>query len=315
MLRGLRPAPPFRARKNSILRFLLTGASGFVGGHFRAHLPASPLAGPGGERIDLRDEPAVRAAVDAARPEAVVPLAALSYVPESIDNPREAITVNVVRTLNLLSALQDCGFRGRMVFVGSAEAYGAVSPEELPIVETRPLRPRNPYAASKAATEALAYQWSQTAEFDIVMARPFDHIGPGQQPRLVVSDFARRIAKIKLGRKPPVVRVGELDATRDFTDLRYTVRAYALPLEHGANAARCTTFVPARSARPTNCWAGSWNRGASRPKWRRKSRGSARPSRADSWARSRNCYGTPAGVRRFPSGPPSATSCGTGKGG
>ena len=217
------------------MRILLTGASGFVGGHFRAHLPALPLAGAGGERIDLRDEAAVRAAVETARPEAVVHLAARSHVPESVDNPREAITVNVVGTLNLLSALQDCGFRGRMVFVGSAEAYGAVSPEELPIVEERPLRPRNPYAASKAAAEALAYQWSQTAEFDIVMARPFNHIGPGQQPRFVVSDFGRQIAEIKLGRRPPVVRVGELEATRDFTDVRDTVRAYALLLKYGTN--------------------------------------------------------------------------------
>ena len=103
----------------------------------------------------------------------------------------------------------------------------------MPIRETQPLRPRNPYAVSKVAAEALCYQWSQTGPFEVVMARPFNHIGPGQSERFAISDFAKQIAEIKLGRRPPKLAAGDIDVTRDFTDVRDVVRAYLLLLDKG----------------------------------------------------------------------------------
>ena len=101
--------------------------------------------------------------------------------------------------------------------------------------EDHPLRPRNPYAVSKVAAEALCYQWSQTAGFEIVMVRPFNHIGPSQSPRFAIADFARQVTEIRLGRRAPVLQVGDIDVTRDFTDVRDVVRAYGLLLERGRN--------------------------------------------------------------------------------
>ncbi|WP_139110812.1 GDP-mannose 4,6-dehydratase, partial [Acidithiobacillus thiooxidans] len=105
----------------------------------------------------------------------------------------------------------------------------------LPVREDHPLHPRNPYAVSKVAAEALCYQWSQTSSFEIVMVRPFNHIGPGQSPRFAIADFARQVTEIRLDRREPVLQVGDIDVTRDFTDVRDVVRAYALLLEKGRN--------------------------------------------------------------------------------
>src|SRR5690606_27135556 len=122
--------------------------------------------------------------------------------------------------LSLLFALRDIGFTGRMLFVGSGDMYGLVPETELPIDESRPLRPRNPYAVSKVAAEALCYQWAVTEDIDIVMARPFNHIGPGQDTRFAVADFACQIASIARDGGPPVLVAGDVDAARDFTDVR-----------------------------------------------------------------------------------------------
>ncbi|OCB03890.1 NAD-dependent dehydratase, partial [Acidithiobacillus ferrivorans] len=147
----------------------------------------------------------------------------------------ETFDINFYGTLNLLEALQSIGFRGRMLFVGSGDTYGQVPEAALPVREGHPLHPRNPYAVSKVAAEALCYQWSQTSGFEIVMARPFNHIGPGQSPRFAITDFARQITEIRLGQRPPVLQVGDIDVTRDFTDVRDVERAYALLLEKGRN--------------------------------------------------------------------------------
>jgi GDP-4-dehydro-6-deoxy-D-mannose reductase len=122
-----------------------------------------------------------------------------------------------------------------MLFVGSGDTYGQVSEAALPVREDHPLRPRNPYAVSKVAAEALCYQWSQTSGFEIVMVRPFNHIGPGQSPRFAIADFAKQVMEIRLGRRAPVLQVGDIDVTRDFTDVRDVVRAYGMLLEQGRN--------------------------------------------------------------------------------
>ncbi|OCX71426.1 NAD-dependent dehydratase, partial [Acidithiobacillus thiooxidans] len=175
------------------------------------------------------------AAVAAIRPDAVLHLAAQSFVPASFENPHETFDINLYGTLNLLEALQAAAFRGRMIFVGSGDTYGQVPEAALPVREDHPLHPRNPYAVSKVAAEALCYQWSQTSSFEIVMVRPFNHIGPGQSPRFAIADFARQVTEIRLDRREPVLQVGDIDVTRDFTDVRDVVRAYALLLEKGRN--------------------------------------------------------------------------------
>lgn len=216
-------------------RTLLTGDTGFVGQHALAHLPgATGLSALGGP-VDLRDKAALVARLGRSAPDAVVHLAALSFVPDSFKSPEATFAVNFTGTLNLLQALAETGFDGRLIYVGTGDAYGRVPVDELPIGEDRALRPLNPYAVSKAAAEALCYQWSQTGPFEVIMARPFNHLGAGQAPTFALSDFARQIAEIAAGQRAPLLSVGNIDTTRDFTDVADVVRAYGLLLTHGHN--------------------------------------------------------------------------------
>ena len=220
-------------------KLLVTGLSGFVGQTISQVLdkrsrPDLVLAGPDHE-FNVTDAKEVLGVIERSKPDYVVHLAAQSFIPESFSNPKKTYDVNFYGTLRLLEALKSAKFSGRLLFIGSAQVYGLVDTSDLPIKETHPLKPRNPYAVSKLAGEALCYQWSQTEKIDIVMARPFNHIGPGQSERFVVSDFAKQIAEIKLGKKEPVIRVGDLEVTRDFADVRDVVNAYFLLLEHGLN--------------------------------------------------------------------------------
>ena len=169
------------------------------------------------QALDLRDRQAVTALVAGAAPDAVLHLAAQSWVPEAVRDPEATLHINVLGTLHLLQALKQAGFRGRMVFVGTGDVYGRVPDSEMPISETRLPAPRNPYAVSKLAAEALCYQWSVSEGMEIVLARPFNHIGWGQSDRFVMSDFARQISEIKQGRRAPAVTVGDIDVSRDFT--------------------------------------------------------------------------------------------------
>ena len=201
-------------------RLLVTGLSGFVGSHVAALVPGAADLLLDGRLADLRDAADVRAAVAQAAPVAVLHLAAQSFVPLSVENPGLTHQVNVGGTRNLLEALHANGFRGRMLYVASADAYGAVPEHELPVSEARPLNPLNPYAQSKAEAEALCVEWSRRGHFEIVIA---------------VASFARQIAACRAGRGPRVLVAGDLDVTRDFTDVRDVVRAYAALLESGRN--------------------------------------------------------------------------------
>lgn len=213
---------------------LLTGASGFVGAFVQCQIPCVAFD-HAGQHVDLRDAVAVRTAIEQIRPDGVIHLAGQSFVPASFDNPRETYDINFLGTFNLLAALKESDFRGRMLAVGSGDTYGLVPEARLPITEDQPLRPRSPYAVSKVAAEALCYQWSQMEKFALVMTRSFNHFGPGQSERFVVSDFARQVVEIKRGLREPVLSVGDIDVTRDFTDVRDAVAAYALLLERGGN--------------------------------------------------------------------------------
>jgi GDP-4-dehydro-6-deoxy-D-mannose reductase len=215
-------------------KVLVTGNSGFVGRHFCSCYGGNPLADQNG-LVDLRDAARVRQAVASAVPDAVVHLAGQSSVAESFADPIATFAVNFTGTLNLLEALAAAGFQGVFLYVGSADVYGRTNESELPIRETQPLRPRSPYAVSKVAAEALCYQWSQTHDFRVVLTRPFNQIGPGQDKRFAVSNFARQILDIRCGRQSPFLVTGNLDVSRDFTDVRDAVRAYRMLLAIGQN--------------------------------------------------------------------------------
>lgn len=214
---------------------LITGDAGFVGQHALRLLPGSIGLSAHSPGIDIRDRVALLACLQKIRPERLIHLAAQSFVPESFRDPAATFDVNFTGTLRLLEALQASGFAGRMLFVGTGDVYGLVHATELPLPESRTPRPRNPYAVSKVAAEALCYQWSQTGPFEIVMARPFNHIGAGQSPAFAISDFARQIAEIHHGQRSPQLVAGNIDVTRDFTDVADVVAAYGLLLEKGQN--------------------------------------------------------------------------------
>ncbi|KRB11064.1 GDP-mannose 4,6-dehydratase [Lysobacter sp. Root690] len=222
-------------------RLLVTGAGGFVGGHVEA------ACGDGGKLadwtfcavpsgLDIRDAQAVAEVVAQVRPDAVLHLAAQSFVPRSFEQPQETFDINLGGTLNLLLALRDSSFAGRLVYVSSGDVYGKVPESELPVNEQRQPEPRSPYAVSKIAAEQLCMQWVRTEGLDAVIARPFNHIGPGQDARFVLPALARQIVEVERGERD-TIEVGDIDTTRDFTDVRDIVAAYAAMLSGGQTGA------------------------------------------------------------------------------
>lgn len=233
---------------------LITGYDGFVGPHLAEHLLSegrrvsgtiiaggrpNPLHKGRLEKsvalfpLDLRNYENVLDLVKETQPDEVYHLAGISHVPTSWKNPVLTYATNVLGSVHLLEALREWGHPARTLVVTSAEIYGSIKPAELPAVETLPLRPENPYAASKAALDLIALQWGRYPGMNIVRARPFSHTGPGQTPSFVCPSFARQVAEITLGIAPPVMKVGDLSARRDFTDVRDIVRAYRMLIEKG----------------------------------------------------------------------------------
>lgn len=219
------------------LRLLVTGAGGFVGEHVRKAVEAGEFgpyawhAAPEGFDVRRRDE--VAALVEQVQPDAVLHLAAQSFVPQSFKDPAGTFEVNVLGTLHLLQALTQSGFRGRFLYVSSGDVYGLVPDELLPVDERRWPEPRNPYAASKIAAETLVLQWHRAQGLDAMVVRPFNHIGPGQRKDFAIPAFAHQIVAIAGGRQPPVLEVGDIDTTRDFLDVRDVVRGYAALFAQG----------------------------------------------------------------------------------
>ena len=182
---------------------------------------------------DLSDYGRVRELCARIRPDYVFHLAAQASVERSWLNPAETLVNNITVQLNLLQAVIDLRLESRMLVIGSADEYGAVRAEDLPIDENTPLRPVNPYAVSKIAQDYLGYQYFLSHGLHVVRARPFGHIGPRQGLGFVVADFARQLAQIEAGLQEPVIRVGNLSAQRDLTDVRDMVRGYYLALSRG----------------------------------------------------------------------------------
>ena len=235
-------------------KILITGASGFVGSHlvdylaldsnnilFGTHFSKSPPKNldKSKERIqlleiDLRNENEVYNLVDKVKPDVIYHLAAFTSAADSFKSPRETVLNNIACQINIFEAMRKSKLlNSRTLVVASAEIYGTVKKEDLPMDEETPLNPTNPYAVSKLTQDFLGRQYFLSYGLKTVRVRPFNHVGPRQAPNFVVSSFAQKIVEIEKGKRAPILPVGNLEAKRDFTDVRDVVRAYSLLMEKG----------------------------------------------------------------------------------
>lgn len=218
------------------MRVLVTGSAGFVGRHLLPRLRAEGLDVSGRDReLDVSDEALVDAEVARLAPDAIVHLAAVSSVAESLKTPDLAYRVNYLGTRSLLRAAARRAPAARLLVISSAEIYGTARPGSEPFSEAAPLRPRSPYAHSKAAADLLAGCYAERG-LDVVRLRPFSHTGPGQADTFVVASFARQAAQIAAGRAPARMRVGNLDSVRDFLDISDVIEAYVRLLDRSVPA-------------------------------------------------------------------------------
>jgi GDP-4-dehydro-6-deoxy-D-mannose reductase len=216
-----------------VTRAFITGLNGFVGGFLAAELKEHgfEVSGlPAG--VDICDLPSLKEHLRRARPDVVYHLAAFSHVGESWQNPEEALRVNAIGTFEVLRAVAELGLGARVVVASSAEVYGRAPAGELPLREEAPLRPLTPYAASKVAAEFLSLQAFLSEGTPVVVVRPFNHAGPRQSERFVVSAICKRVVEAKReGRRR--ITAGNLESRRDYTDVRDVVRAYRLLASEG----------------------------------------------------------------------------------
>jgi GDP-4-dehydro-6-deoxy-D-mannose reductase len=224
------------------VRVLVTGSSGFVGRHLCRFLTAigdDVVACPGPEgpdSLDVTDREAVQNSIRRAQPEGIVHLAAMSSVAWSHANPAEAFLVNSLGTANVLQAVREVAPNARLLLVGSGEMYGRITEGHRAIEDDR-LQPVSPYAASKCAGEILGRQFASSYDLKVVCSRPFNHLGPGQSPHFVVPSFAQQIAEVKMGKRDPLIEVGDLTPVRDFLHVGDVIRGYRILLERGEQGA------------------------------------------------------------------------------
>lgn len=233
------------------MRVIITGAAGFAAAHLiraiekngrdeifawvkdqeeaaRVHLDQEHIF-----VTDITDEPLVQQRIEQIRPDRVYHLAAQASVGLSWDMPALTMSVNTIGTIYLMEALRKYAPEARLLLIGSAEQYGKVTPEELPIKETRQSEGVNPYSVSKMTQELMAQMYASRYGMHIVMVRAFNHIGPGQATNFVIPDWCSQVAAIEKGDREPVIRVGNIRVKRDFTDVRDIVNAYIKLMEHG----------------------------------------------------------------------------------
>lgn len=182
---------------------------------------------------DLKDMVSMKKCLAHVKPDRIFHLAAQSFVPTSWTCPSETFCINSIGQINLFESLLSLGLKPRIQIAGSSEEYGLVHEDEVPMKESNPLRPLSPYAVSKVAQDLLGYQYHQSYGLPVVRTRGFNHTGPRRGEVFICSNFARQIAEIEAGKREPVMYVGNLEAKRDFTDVRDMVRAYWLSLEKG----------------------------------------------------------------------------------
>ena len=215
------------------MRVLVTGSRGFVGSWLVRHFDESGYAVTGlDEHVDVTDAAALREAVVGVAPDCIVHLAALSSVGSSWGDSSRTYEVNTVGSANLLDAAAACASPPRVLLVSSSEVYGWAGREALPAREELPVRPLSPYAASKAAAEIVALQMFRGRKLEVIVARPFNHTGPGQTANFVVPALAQQVAAAAASAAPSI-RTGNLDVNRDISDVRDVVVAYRLLLEKG----------------------------------------------------------------------------------
>ncbi len=236
------------------MRVLITGITGFAGSHLAEYIlenhPGVEIYGIYRWRsrmeniehmlheihlieADLLDYSSLHEALKTIRPDRIFHLAAQSFVPTSWSAPAATFDINVKGQIHLFEACRALNIQPRIQIACSSEEYGLVLEHETPIKETNPLRPLSPYAVSKVAQDLLGYQYHQSYGMHIIRTRGFNHTGPRRGDVFVVSNFARQIAEIEAKKREPVIYVGNLEAIRDFTDVRDMVRAYWLALEYG----------------------------------------------------------------------------------
>ncbi len=229
-------------------KVFITGISGFVGSHLAKWFKDKPdyevfgtvfgdtriIEGVNEDhlfKVNLMDRDLVATILDSVQPEWVFHLAALSSPAMSFKDPRGTLTNNIEAQINLMDACLKVKGLEKCLIIGSAEEYGRVTPTDIPIDENTPLRPTSPYAVSKVAQDYLGLQYFYSYRLPVIRVRPFNHTGPGQAPMFVVPAFAQQIAMAEAGLTEPVVRVGNLDSYRDFTDVKDMVEAYVLAME------------------------------------------------------------------------------------
>ena len=233
------------------MRALITGINGFVGSHLAEYLlehtdwpVAGTVYGPLDNIIHLRERlalypaelsrlPAAVSVLEETQPDVIIHLAAQAVPALSHHDPWPTLETNIRLQLNVLHAAMQLALDCRILVVGSGEEYGLVRPDELPIAEDTPLRPLNAYAVSKVAQEMLGLQYHLAHGLPVVVVRPFNHIGPRQRLGFVAPDFARQVAEAEAGLREPVMNVGNLDVSRDFSDVRDVVRGYHLAITQG----------------------------------------------------------------------------------
>lgn len=229
------------------MKALVIGGAGFVGTHLLRYLARQGFALAAtklpGEQLacdqarsydlDIQDAQAVAALLREVEADYVFHLAAMASTSFSWQHPDVTMQINVLGTLHVLDGLRGLPKAPRLLLVGSGEEYGSVHPDQVPITEETLLRPGNVYAISKATQTMLGTLYAKAYGLEVVCSRAFNHIGPGQSLSFVVPDFCQQIACIERGEQEPVLRVGNLEARRDFTDVRDVVRAYVLLLERG----------------------------------------------------------------------------------
>ncbi len=236
------------------MRALITGITGFAGSHLAEYLLAEhPEVEVFGtyrwrsrreniehfdERVkmieaDLRDYSSLHSLLDEVRPDYIFHLAAQSFVPSSWRAPAETLGTNITGQTNLFEAVRYLELDPVIQIACSSEEYGLVHPDETPIKETNPLRPLSPYAVSKVTQDFMGYQYFQSYGLKVIRTRAFNHTGPRRGDVFVTSNFAKQVASIEAGLQDPVIHVGNLEAIRDFTDVRDMVRAYWLGVQKG----------------------------------------------------------------------------------
>jgi GDP-4-dehydro-6-deoxy-D-mannose reductase len=234
------------------LRVLITGITGFAGSHLAEYILAKhPDLEVFGimrwrsrtENIesirsqveliecDLRDATSVKKLMAHVRPDKIFHLAAQSFVPSSWNAPAESLATNVLGQLNVFEAVRELDIDPWIQIACSSEEYGLVHEDELPIKEDNPLRPLSPYAVSKVGQDYLAYQYFKSFGLKAVRTRGFNHDGPRRGDVFVSSNFAKQLVEVEKGKKEPVIHVGNLEARRDFSDVRDIVRGYWLSVE------------------------------------------------------------------------------------